>query len=129
MPKCAQCGREYDYPPGRGGRSPYCESCKLERRAALQELRSLRHAVRTVVEWTEAVGPTVLAWKQEVTRQQDAKCKWCGKQERLYLGRDEQGLIGLCVGCHDRWREERSGRDDGVGAGDRAGEPVSVPGA
>ena len=105
---CRTCGAPCEVRPGRGRQSPYCDGCRKQRERALAGIRMLRHTNTTVNEWIEALGPTILSWKEDLTRKQNGKCLRCGKRQRLYFAIDPgDQLVGLCNACHAGWTYAR----------------------
>jgi len=105
---CRQCSTFYPAREGRGRQSPYCPDCQTRRQRAMTGIRMLRHTNTTINEWIEALGPTILAWKEALAEKQGGSCLRCGKHRKLYFALDpDETLVGLCSTCHAGWTHAR----------------------
>ena len=108
MLACVSCSYPYAPREGRGRQSVYCPPCQKRRERAATGIRALRHTNTTINEWIEALGPTILAWKEAMTEKQHGNCLRCGKHKKLYFALDpDETLVGLCGQCHAGWTHAR----------------------
>jgi DNA-directed RNA polymerase subunit M/transcription elongation factor TFIIS len=102
---CPRCGTEFEPHSGRGGQSVFCDDCKRLRRREQAMVRTLRVATMDVLEMIELYGSQMATLRSEVTERQDRTCPMCGRQRKLYLGRDDAGQIAGY--CQDDWTRRR----------------------